>query len=326
MGIYFFWGEDDFAIAQTIQTLKDTILDPNWIQFNDHQISGDDPNSTIDALNQVMTPVFGMGGRLVWVVNTSICQQCSEEILTQLQRVLPAIPENSHLLFTTSKKPDKRLKSTKLIQEYGEVREYSPIPPWKTDELINKVKQVSQEIGVKLTPKAVELLAESVGNNSRQLWNELEKLKLYGQQEQKPLDETIIATLVNANAQNSLQLAQAIRQGNQAEALQLIDELLSRNEPALRILATLVGQFRTWTIIQLQLEAGETDNKIIAKAADIPNPNRLYFLRKELQRISGKQLLATLPILLDLETRLKRGYHPLETLQIKSIELCQLFN
>ncbi|MDJ0601340.1 MAG: DNA polymerase III subunit delta [Crocosphaera sp.] len=325
MGIYFFWGEDDFAIAQTVERLKESILDPNWIQFNYHQIAGEDPNSTIDALNQAMTPVFGMGGRLVWVVDSSICQQCSDDILTQLQRILPAIPDSSHLLFTTSKKPDKRLKSTKLIEQYAEVREYSPIPPWKTDELINKVKQVAQEIGVKLTPNAVELLAESVGNNSRQLWNELEKLQLYGQEENKPLDETIIATLVNANAQNSLQLAQAIRQGNQGEALQLIDELLSRNEPALRIVATLVGQFRTWTIIKLKIEAGETDNKLIAKAADIPNPNRLYFLRKELQRISGKSLLKTLPILLDLETRLKRGHNPLETLQIKTIELCQLF-
>ncbi|MEL4895547.1 DNA polymerase III subunit delta [Crocosphaera sp. Alani8] len=326
MGIYLFWGEDDFAIAQKVQQLRDSIIDPNWIQFNYQQIPGEDPKSTIDALNQAMTPVFGMGGRLVWVTNTSICQQCSEEILTQLQRIFPAIPESSHLLFTTNKKPDKRLKSTKLMEQYAEVKEYSPIPPWKTDELINKVKQIAQEIGIKLTPKATELLANSVGNNSRQLWNELEKLHLYGQQENKPLDETIIATLVNANAQNSLQLAQAIRQGNQGKALQLIDELLSKNEPALRIVATLVGQFRTWTIIQLKIETGETDNKIIAKAAEIPNPNRLYFLRKELRGISGKTLLKTLPILLDLESRLKRGQNPRETLQIKTIELCCLFN
>ncbi|MGK7941274.1 MAG: DNA polymerase III subunit delta [Crocosphaera sp.] len=326
MGIYFFWGEDDFAIAQRVKQLKDSILDPNWIQFNYHQIPGEDPNSIIEGLNEAMTPVFGMGGRLVWVTDTSICQQCSEEILSQLQRILPAIPETSHLLLTSSKKPDKRLKSSKLIEKHGEVREYSPIPPWKTGELVNKVKQVTEEIGVKLTPNAVELLAESVGNNSRQLWNELQKLKLYAQQQNKPLDETIIATLVNANAQNSLQLAQAIRQGNQGESLQLIDELLSRNEPALRIVATLVGQFRTWTIIQLKIEAGEKDNKIIAKAADIPNPNRLYFLRKDLQGISSQQLLGTLPILLDLETCLKRGHNPLETLQIKTIELCQLFN
>lgn len=325
MGIYFFWGEDEFAIAQAVTKLKETILDPNWIQFNYHKIPGDQPEAIIDALNQAMTPVFGMGGRLIWVVESPLGQQCSEDILTQLQRVLPAIPETTHLLLTASKKPDKRLKSTKLLEKYAQIKEYSPIAPWKTDELIKKVREVAQEIGVKLTPKATELIAESIGNNSRELWNNLEKLRLYGEPYNHPLDIDIVTTLVNANAQNSLQLAQAIRDGHQNLVLSLISELIARNEPPLRIVATLVGQFRTWAIIKLNIEAGEKDNKTIAKAADISNPNRLYFLRKELQSFSGLKLLSALPILLELELRLKQGSNPVSTLQMKGIELCQLF-
>ncbi|MEA5510031.1 DNA polymerase III subunit delta [Crocosphaera sp. UHCC 0190] len=325
MGIYLFWGEDDFAIAQAVKKLQDRVLDPSWIQFNYHTIPGDQPQATVDALNQAMTPVFGLGGRLVWVVESTLCQQCPEDILAQLQRILPALPETAHLLFTSSKKPDRRLKSSKLLEKYAEIKEYSPISPWKTEELVNQVKQVAQEIGVKLTPRAIELVAESVGNNSRQLWNDLEKLRLYAEQQKNPLDLDIIGLLVNSNTQNSLQLAQSIRNGNQALALQLIAELISRNEPALRIVATLVGQFRAWAIIKLQIEAGEKDNKVIASAADISNPNRLYFLRQELQNLSGKQLLATLPILLELESSLKRGGEAVATLQTKAIELCQLF-
>ena len=325
MGIYFFWGEDDFAIAQAVQTLQAKVLDPNWIQFNFHKIPGDQPDGMIDALNQAMTPVFGMGGRLVWVIDSTVCQQCSETILSQLQRVLPAIPDTASLLFTSSKKPDKRLKSTKLLEKYGEFREYSPIPPWKTDELNQKVRNVAQEVGVKLTPKAIELIAESVGNNTRQLWNELEKLRLYANQTNSPLNFDIVTTLVHGNTQNSLHLAQAIREGNQDQVLSLISELISHNEPPLKIVATLVGQFRTWTIVKLNLEAGETDNKIIANAAEISNPNRLYFLRKELHSFSGKQLLATLPILLDLEASLKRGSEPMATLQTKGLALCEIF-
>ncbi|MEM8780429.1 MAG: DNA polymerase III subunit delta, partial [Cyanobacteria bacterium P01_G01_bin.49] len=164
MSIYFFWGEDDFAIAQAVKTLQNKIVDPNWIQFNYDKIAGEQPDATSNALNQAMTAVFGMGGRLIWVVESTLCQQCSEENLQQLQRVLPAMPETSHLLLTSSKKPDRRLKSTKLLEKYAEVKEYSPIPPWKTDELIKKVAEVAQKIEVKLTPKAIELLAESVGN------------------------------------------------------------------------------------------------------------------------------------------------------------------
>jgi DNA polymerase III delta subunit len=76
-----------------------------------------------------------------------------------------------------------------------------------------------------------------------------------------------------------------------------------------------VGQFRTWAIVKLKIEEGEKDDKNIAAAAEIANPKRLYFIRKEIQSFSSKQLLATLPILLELEYRLKRGAEPLATLQ-----------
>jgi DNA polymerase-3 subunit delta len=73
------------------------------------------------------------------------------------------------------------------------------------------------------------------------------------------------------------------------------------------------------------METKEQDEKAIASLAEISNPKRLFFLRKELQSLSAAQLLATVPLLLDLEYGLKRGAEPMATLQTKVIELCQLF-
>lgn len=326
MPIYLFWGEDDFAIAQAVERLRISVLDPNWIQFNYHKLGGNEANATIEALNQAMTPVFGMGGRLVWLAEATICQQCGEELLTELQRTLPALPPTSHLLLTSSKKPDSRLKSTKFLQKYADIREFSPIPPWKTEELSDRVRQVAKECGVKLAPGAIALLAEAVGKDTRQLYNEVEKLSLYQGESQQPLDREAIAALVNASTHNSLQLAAAIREGDRDRALGLVTDLIDRNEAALRIVATLVGQFRTWAIVKLKIEAGEKDEKAIASAADISNPKRIYFLRKEIQSLSSKQLLATFPLLMALEYSLKQGADPLSTLQTKAIELCRLFS
>ncbi|MGK7875882.1 MAG: DNA polymerase III subunit delta [Xenococcaceae cyanobacterium] len=326
MPIYLFWGEDDFAIAKAAHQLQQGVLDPNWSQFNYDKIPGDRADAAIEALNQAMTPVFGMGGRLVWLGDTNICQHCPEYLLSELKRTLPAIPETSHLLFTTSKKPDRRIKSTQLLQKYAEVREFSLIPPWKTEALLNRVQQVSKEVGVNLTPAAAQLLAESVGNNTRQLWNELEKLSIYGKTRTKPLAPDEISALVNSNTQNSLQLAAAIRSGNQGRALRLVADLINLNEPALRIVATLVGQFRTWAMVKLMMEEGIRDEKAIATAAEVGNPKRIYFLRKEVHSLYSGQLLSTLPVLLELEFSLKRGAEPLSTLQTKIIELCRLFD
>ncbi|MBE9167837.1 DNA polymerase III subunit delta [Pleurocapsales cyanobacterium LEGE 06147] len=324
MPIYLFWGEDEFALSQAVAKLKNKVLDPNWSQFNYDKLIGDRPETIIEGLNRTMTPAFGTGDRLVWLADTNICQQCSEDLLLELKRTLPVIAETSHLLFTSSKKPDGRLKSTKLIKEYALEQEFSLIAPWKIEALQDQVEQTARNIGVELTPQAVALLAESVGNNTRQLVNELEKLSLYYEKQNRPLEANIVATLVVCNTHNSLQLAGAIREGNSEKALGLVSDIINRNEPPLRIVATLVGQFRTWTIVKLMLEAGENNEKVIATAAEIGNPKRIYFLRQEITALSSQQLLATLPVLLDLEYRLKRGAEPLSTLQTKIIELCRL--
>jgi DNA polymerase-3 subunit delta len=325
MPIYLYWGEDDFEIDDAVVQLQQKILAPDWQQFNYHRLSGDRTETILEGLNQVMTPVFGMGERLVWLVDTNLCQQCSEAILTELQRTLPVIPNTSHLLLTTSKKPDSRLKATKLIKQYAQVKEFNLIPPWETEKLIAKVKETAQAKAVKLTPKAIELLVDSVGNNTRQLFNELDKLSLYNQAGNQPIDEKAIASLVICNTQNSLKLADAIVVGNVEQALGLVRDLINLNEPPLKIVATLVGKFRTWLIIKLMEEAGNRDNKAIADAAEIGNPYRVKYLQREIANLSSQQLMNALPLLLDLEYSLKRGAESLSTLQTKVIELGCLF-
>ncbi len=323
MSIYLFWGEDDFALTRAVATLRDRTLDPDWASFNYDKIASEQPDAVIQGLNQAMTPPFGMGPRLVWLADTTVCQRCPEDLLRELDRTLPAIPDTTVLLLTTSSKPDGRLKSTKLLQKHAEIREFSPIPPWKTDQLVQQVRQAAQEVGVKLTNSATQLLADSVGNDTRQLYSELEKLRLYASQGQS-LGEEAIATLVTNYTHNSLQLAAAIRQGETARALELVADLFRRNEPALRIIATLIGQFRTWLWVKLMMESGERNERAIAQAAEVSNPKRIYFLQQEVKSLSFQQLQQTLPLLLELEVSLKQGAEEVSCFQTKVIELCQV--
>lgn len=331
MPVYFYWGEDEFSLNQAVTTLRDRTLDPQWASFNYDKISSESTEAPIQALNQAMTPPFGMGKRLVWLVDATLAQRCSEALLAELERTLPEIPDTTVLLLTSHSKPDGRLKSTKLLKKHAEVREFSPIPPWNTDQLIQQVERTAKSVGVALTAEATEQIAEAVGNDTRQLWSELEKLRLYaydprreGTEPTAPIDTDIVATLVTATNQNSLQLAAAIRDGKTPVALGLVADLLSQNEQPLRIVSTLVRQFRTWLWVKLMVESGERDERAIAQAAEIPNPKRVYFLRKEVQALTAQQLQATLPILLELEFSLKFGGEPEATLQTKVIELCQI--
>jgi DNA polymerase III subunit delta len=330
MPIYFYWGEDEFALGQAVRALRDRVLDPDWASFNYDKLMADQGDAIAQGLNQAMTPVFGTGSRLVWLADTTLAQRCPEDLLADLERTLPVILDTTVLLFTSTTKPDGRLKSTKLLQKMvekkmAEIKEFSPISPWNTDLLVKNVRQVAQTVGVKLTNGAVDLLAEAVGNNSRLLYSEMEKLRLYMGTDQAPLGEAAVANLVTAHTQNSLQLAAAIRGGETAKALTLVADLFNRNEPALRIVATLVGQFRTRLWIKLLTEAGERDEKESAKLAEIGNPRQVYFLQKEVKPLRLASLQKTLPILLELEFGLKFGADPLELMQMKVIELCELY-
>ena len=324
MQFYLFWGEDDFAIAQAVTKLRQTVLDPNWASFNYDKIIADRPEAVIEGLDRALTPPFGTGSRFVWLTNTTLTQQCPPELLAQLERTLPVIPPTTVLLLTSVKKPDSRLKSTKLLNKSGEFREFSPIPPWNDKELAQRARQVAGEMNVKLTATAIELLAESIGSDTRQLYSELEKLRLFAGNRSQPLNPEEVAALVHCHAQNTFQLADAIREGNTGGALELLAGLAAKNEPGLRIVAGLTGKFRIWLWVKAMIQAGEGDDKI-ARSLDLGNPKRIYYFRQEVKNASLEKLQKSLPLLLELEASLKRGREEVSTLQIKVIELSSLF-
>ncbi|MEM8805706.1 MAG: DNA polymerase III subunit delta [Cyanobacteria bacterium P01_G01_bin.38] len=325
MPIYFFWGADEFRMKKAIANLRARTLDPAWASFNFDKIPPEPSDSIIQALNQAMTPPFGMGKRLVWLEETTLGQRCPDAILQELDRTLPNIPDSTVLLLTSGNKPDGRLKATKLLQKHADVREFATIPPWKTEQISHQVYQVAQEVGLRVEPKAVELLAEAIGANTRRLYNELEKLKVYWQNQTQPLTPEAVTTLVSTSTQSSLQLAAALRDGQTDKALGLVSELIAQNEPALRIVSTLVGQFRTWLWVKVMGDSGERDPKVIAQAAEVNNPKRVYFLQKEVRGVTADQLQTALETLLTLEFSLKQGAPDLLTLQTKIIEISHCF-
>ncbi len=327
MTTYFFWGDDDYKIDLTLKKLKSEFLDPMWFDFNYVKVNAISDEQIIEALNQASTPPFGIGDRLTWLSDTAIAQKCSDSVLAELERTLNHLPANSHLIFTSSSKPDGRIKSTKLLQKLAKIQEFSLIANWNTAAIAQLVKDTASSEGVNLTNDGIDFLAEAVGGDSRRLVMELQKLKLFTDGSKPlnaPLNAKAIAQLVNQTAHNSFQLATEIRLGNISKALSLLTELLNNNEAGLRISATLTTQFRTWLWVRVLQDAGERDDKAIATAAEISNPKRIYFFKQEVQNLNTKNLIAALSVLLQLEQGLKRGANETAALQTAVIELCTL--
>jgi len=329
MPIYLYWGEDTYRLSKAVQSLHQQVLDPDWQSFNADKIevaAGTDGTAqVIQGLNQAMTPPFGIGQRLVWLVNPLVGP--TADMLAEFERTLPALPSSSHLLLTQTTKPDGRSKLTKLLQKVAQVTEFSPIPPWKTDQILQRVKRAAHELDVKLTQAAGEQLAAAIGNDTRRLYGELEKLKLYALSSTAPEQRIrleIVQQLVLSTTQSSLQLADTIRQGQTDQALGLVAELLNLDEPSLKIVATLIRQFRTWLWVKLMMTSGEQDERVIARAAEVGNPKRIYFLKQAVQPLSSQQLRQSLGCLLDLEVALKKGQEARSTLMMAVVEMSHI--
>ena len=329
MPVYYFWGDDEFRLKKAVAALRDRTLDPAWASFNFDRIAPESADAPMQALNQAMTPPFGMGKRFVLLADTTLGQRCSDEVMAEMTRTLPMVPETTVLLLTSANKPDGRLKSTKLLKKHAEVKEFASIAPWQTDKIVSQVKRVAQEVGLQLKPQAADLLAEAVGGDTRRLYNELEKLSLYwsakGKVKTEPLPPEIVTRLVSVSTQTSFQLSEALIAGKTDQALSLASDLLANNEHALRIVATLVGQFRRWLWVSLMESQGERDVRAIAKAAEINNPKRVYILQKQVRGRSPAQLEKALSLLLELEFSLKRGAPDEITLQTKMVEIAACF-
>ncbi len=322
MPVYFYWGEDDFRLLEAVAKLRAQVAS-DWLDFNFFKGVGTTDERIIEGLNLAATAPFGMGDRLTWLTEVSLGQRCSEELWGELERTLPQLPTNSHLVFSTQARPDSRLKAVKLLQKWGTVVEFSPLPPWDTDAIAAALVQRAQAQGVQLQPDAQEALVEALGGDLRRMVTELEKLHLYCGD--RPVTAADVQALVFATGRSVRQLTSALLAGQTGLALSILQERLAHNEAPLRLCAALVGQFRTWLLVKTALEAGDRDDRAIAEFAELGNPKRLFFLKTDIKAVTADQLQRAMAELLALEWALKQGTDEWASLQTHLVAIAQIF-
>lgn len=324
MPIHLIWGDDAAARDHAIEALISDVVDQAWSSINLSRLDGADAGQASQALAEARTPPFGSGGRLVLLQRSPFCNACPSELANRFEDVLDLIPETSHLVLCNPNKPDGRLRTTKALQKLVKLKqanEKSFVLPaiWDGAGQQELVERTARDLGLQLEPEATTALVEAIGNDSTRLNAELQKLALHAdiRQESATANQSPtlikaenVAALIEGMATNALQVGDSLLAGQAGEAIARLDALLDAGEPALRIVATLTGQIRGWLWVSLLEQQGERDVNVIAKAAGIGNPKRIYVMRKQLQGRPPQRFLALLSRLLEVEAALKRGAKP----------------
>ena len=308
MPIHLYWGDDEASRNRAVETLIAAVVEPAWQSINLTRLDGNDPAQAAQALSEARTPPLGGGDRVVLLQRSPFCAACPTELAALLQDCLGLIPEHCHLILSSPGKPDARLRTTKALKAVAQEKGFELPAAWDGKGQSELVRHTAQALGVALAPDAVEALAEAIGSDSARLASELEKLSLYCGQ--LPIDRAAVTALVGSHATTSLQVGDALLAADPGQAIGLLDALVEAGEPPLRIVATLTGQIRGWLWVSLLEAQGEQDVAVIAKAAGIANPRRIYVLRNQIRGRPARRFLELLGQLLAVEEALKRGAEP----------------
>ena len=322
MPIHLYWGDDEAARLRAVETLVEQWIDPAWASINLSRLDGNDPAQAARALEEARTPPFGSGARVVVLQRSPFCSQCPAELANQLEASLDLIPDSCHLLLVSAGKPDARLRTTKALKKVASEKSFALPAIWDSGGQLELVQRTAAALGLALEPAAAEALAEAIGSDSTRLSSELEKLALHAAAQPTaaangaapitaiPITAAAVEALVGGRSTSSLAVGDALLAGRPAEAIALVEALLAANEPALRIVASLSSQIRGWLWVALLETSGEHDVAVIAKAAGIGNPKRIFVMRKQIRGRAPAQMLALLSRLLEVEAALKRGSEP----------------
>lgn len=314
MPIHLLWGDDTAARDRAIEALIQRVLDPAWSSINLSRLDGAETGQASQALDEARTPPFGAGDRLVLLQRSPFCNACPAELADRFESALELIAESTHLVLVNSSKPDGRLRTTKALQKrikkgLDQEQRFQLPAIWDGAGQRQLVQRTADAVGLNLEEEAIDALVDAIGNDSARLESELRKLSLRAG-DQGQVGVALVHQLVGGLATNALQVGDALLEGKAGDAISRWDALIDAGEPALRIVATLTGQIRGWLWVSLLEDQGERDVAVIAKAAGIGNPKRIYVMRKQLRGRPPKRFLSLLGRMLEVEARLKRGSQP----------------
>ena len=188
----------------------------------------------------------------------------------------------SKLIFIIPK-CDKRTALGKWLYNNAQIIECNQISQWDIQAQHNQAIYLSKRISCISTPSAINELVKRVGNNSRRMHAELQKLK--ASVAPNPIEAKHVESLVNDEIGNAINLANACRQRDICTANSILKIMDAGNYNPATTLATLITYFKTWLITKEGLINQITDSEI-ARNLLLKNPNRIYYLKREVEGCS----------------------------------------
>ena len=212
--VYWLEGEEDYFIDEIMEYAEKQILSSSDAEFNQTVFYGKDANWA-DIVNACRRyPMFSE--RQVVLLKEAQQMKDIEKLESYIEN-----PLNSTVLVVSykGKTLDGRGKFSKLIKKKGEVFLSKKIYDNQLPSWVSSYLQIN---GFQITPKALNLLVDHIGNDLSRIENEIEKLSLNLGKEKNITEDDIEKYIGISKEYNIFELQKAYSKKDQAKAIRIV--------------------------------------------------------------------------------------------------------
>lgn len=298
--MYLLYGLEKYLIDERIKKIIQENNIEN-IDINRYNLE----NSTIDEIIEDASIISMFQDKKMIVVDnayiftSSTNKKLPEQNIDLLTKYLNSNNLNTILIFVVLKdKIDTRKKITTLFKNVGKIEEYN---------LTNDISKIVINLfkPYQINNKNVNLLINRVGNNLSLLSSEIEKIKIYKENDLN-IEENDIINLTHKNIDMDIfKLIDNILLSNKKQALECLEEMIKYGEEPIAIIIMLANQIRIMYQSKLLIKKGYSEHEI----SDILEIHE-FRVKKALEKsrnYTDKKILSKLEELADLDYNIKSG-------------------
>ncbi len=293
--LYFLYGDENFLIEESLETMKTSVIGEGLEDFNLDVFYGQS-NEPVQIRDVIETLPMMTERRMVIIKEA---QDLKEKAWDQLMPIIEN-PVDSTVLVFIATKIDKRKKYIKRFQENGVLVEYkrpfdNQIPQW--------IDYIAKKIDVAMTPGARNLIHQLVGANLNDIYSELLKLSQYIGTRSEITEEDVLKVVSKMRVESVFELTNAIGQKDRANALVCLAQLLDKGQNEFGVLALVARHLRILKLVKQGQKEGLSGAKLSQRAGVSP-----YFLKDYLGQTrewTERNIEAGLKALLETDRALK---------------------
>ena len=217
-------------------------------------------------------------------------------------------PTTKLLIFAEGKLDSKR-RLVKLLKRDAKV--FDAVEA-KEQELSQYFQKWSQKQGLQFTNNSFENLLIKSGFQFSEIQKNLLFLQSY--KEDSVIEEEDIVNAIPKTLQDNIfDLTQFILTKKMDQARDLVRDLTLQGEDEIKLIAVMLGQFRTFTQVKILSESGQTESQIASSLGSFlgrnPNPYQIKFALRDSRGLSLSFLKQAISYLIETDYQIKTGLY-----------------